>query len=516
MSAKAKQVLLEEGLKRGVIALDDKDPKGYRVINPSERCLWASPCDKDTAESAIEFVKLCWTWNEAEQESQPFPDKEYLWAYVREWHDCKKAGRTLMVEKCRRMVISWLDRALMLHQMGLKRTDCVLIGEDYEAAAKHVWRIKFLYDGLRDRNPSWNLPEIKSLRYEGDKALKQVSLANGSVCEYGNGESSQLQGSGVALVSMEELPIYRYPESILAQAKLITQGSANTVGGFIVTIGNASVNKAWQDIKKNSGLAGHPDDDIMVGVSGYNLKSGARGLKIHYNADPEKDSKWLNGVRLDMSDTPFDFEVQILMNDKASPPMALFTQAEIEASRVEAMDFKPLKIIVSVDPAVTSSDKSDDTGIAVLAACEDSNVYYLLDVGGKYHPNQVASVVTTLCKEFGTSTVVYESNQGGDYVKAMILNANPYLEMVPVHAHQGKAVRAETAQMMLKRGRLKFVGFHPEVETEMRTYDPTDSSSPSPNRIDALTLGVNYLAKNVRFDPNATVTRGGRFVNSPA
>lgn len=48
---------------------------------------------------------------------------------------------------------------------------------------------------------------------------------------------------------MEEFGIYRYASSILAQAKIITQGSAGHTGGFVNLITNASPNTEWQAVK---------------------------------------------------------------------------------------------------------------------------------------------------------------------------------------------------------------------------------------------------------------------------
>lgn len=214
------------------------------------RCLWPAPYNLNTQECAWDFVKACWTWNEAESAEQPMPDKEYLREYCHEWHACMTQGRTLITEKCRRMVISWAARALELHQMGLGRCDQILVGEDLEAAAKHVWRLKFLYTQLQKRYPGWELPAHSELRYEGERKLKMFGLPNGSTCNYANGQATGLQGDGVKIITLEELGIYRYPASILSQAKIITKGSATAVGGFVNAITNASVNADWQRIKR--------------------------------------------------------------------------------------------------------------------------------------------------------------------------------------------------------------------------------------------------------------------------
>lgn len=210
--------------------------------------LWPDEFE-DTAEGAYRFVLAQYTWNEAEGEVQRMPDKEFLEEYTHEWHGCLKAGQLCATEKCRRMIISWTARSLELHQMGHRRTDCILAGEDFEAAAKHVWRLKFLYNGLQERYPKWNLPKHIELKYEGDRKLKAFGLPNGSLTTYANGQANGLQGDGVKIITMEEFGLYRYAASMLAQAKIITKGSAKATGGFVNIITNTSLNYDWQKVK---------------------------------------------------------------------------------------------------------------------------------------------------------------------------------------------------------------------------------------------------------------------------
>jgi len=211
--------------------------------------IWPAEYADGSPEAAWRFICHLRTWNEAEQAVQPFPQQEYLRAYAFEWVGCRDEGRTLITEKCRRMVVSWLARGLELWAMGLRRTDCILVGEDLEAAAKHVWRIQFLYDDLCARHPEWKLPAASSLRYEGARKLKMFGLANGSVTNYANGADGTLRGDGTAIITMEEAGTYRYLSSILAQAKIITQGSAGHNGGFVNLITNTSASYEWQRVK---------------------------------------------------------------------------------------------------------------------------------------------------------------------------------------------------------------------------------------------------------------------------
>ena len=86
-----------------------------------DRPFWPEPFAHPTPEAAWSFIRELRTWNEAEGAIQPFPDKRYLKELAREWIECRATARPFVVEKCRRMVVSWLFRALELHAMGLAR-----------------------------------------------------------------------------------------------------------------------------------------------------------------------------------------------------------------------------------------------------------------------------------------------------------------------------------------------------------------------------------------------------------
>jgi hypothetical protein len=196
------------------------------------RCFWPDEYAEDTPECAWRFVQEQHTIEERTGLVRAMPGLEFLERYVHEWHECKRLGRVLIIEKCRRMVISWCARALELHQMGLGPSQQILAGEDFDAAARHVWRLQFLYTGLRERNPSWHLPDSGCLRYEGERKLKMFSLPNGSVCDYANGQASGLQGQGAKIMTLEEAAQYRYLAGMVAQAQILVLGSEK--GGTLV------------------------------------------------------------------------------------------------------------------------------------------------------------------------------------------------------------------------------------------------------------------------------------------
>lgn len=212
-------------------------------------CLWPAPFNEDTLESAMAFVWELRTDNEAEKEVQHFPKGlDYFERLGFEWFKAKAEGSVVHILKARRMVVSWFFRGLELHQMGLKREQSVLAGEKYLQGARHVWRYEFLYEDLQRTHLSWKLPDHKHLQFQGDKALSRFSLPNGSSCTAINGEGSNIQGDGYARVTFEEFSLYPHAQTMLGQAKIVTQGSPTHKGGFIVTIANPEISFQYNQI----------------------------------------------------------------------------------------------------------------------------------------------------------------------------------------------------------------------------------------------------------------------------
>jgi len=193
---------------------------------PERPCIWPDEFAEDTPEAALRFVLEQHTWNEQAGQIEAAPRVPYIEPYVYEWHRVKASDSetTLIMEKCRRQWISWCARALELHQLGLGRCDQILAGLDYEAAAKHVWRLKFLYEGMQVRHPEWELPVHTELRYKGERALKLFALGNGSFCQAANGQAEQLTGEGARITTLEEPTKFRYLARMVSQMEILMMG----------------------------------------------------------------------------------------------------------------------------------------------------------------------------------------------------------------------------------------------------------------------------------------------------
>lgn len=170
---------------------------------------------------------------------------------------------------------------------------------------------------------------------------------------------------------------------------------------------------------------------------------------------------------------------------------SLFTETNINQFRViRRPELK--KVIITVDPAITSKLTSDETGLIVLAEGIDGDGYVLQDASGIYTPAEWAKKVALLYKHWDASYIVAEKNQGGDMVKHTIQSENKNLPVKLVSATKGKLLRAEPISFLYSDGRIHHVGAFPDLECEMTTYTGATTDK-SPNRLDALVHGFSEL-----------------------
>ena len=151
------------------------------------------------------------------------------------------------------------------------------------------------------------------------------------------------------------------------------------------------------------------------------------------------------------------------------------------------------RIVIGVDPAVTSGSDSDRTGI-VAAACGCNGEYYILDDRSMHGtPLEWAKQVISLYHAIGADRVTGEVNNGGDLIEALLRKFDPDVSFHPVRATHGKLTRAEPIAALYEKGRVHHVGEFPQLEDEMTSFAP-GTSRRSPDRMDALVWALTELS----------------------
>lgn len=150
------------------------------------------------------------------------------------------------------------------------------------------------------------------------------------------------------------------------------------------------------------------------------------------------------------------------------------------------------RIVIAIDPAVTSKDTSDETGIVVTAKGYDGHLYVLEDQSDIYTPSDWAKKAVSLYRKYKADRIIGEVNNGGDLIEAVIRQVDDNVSYKSVHATRDKLTRAEPVAALYEQGKAHHIGELSELELEMTSWS-AKAGEKSPNRIDALVWGATEL-----------------------
>jgi len=180
-------------------------------------------------------------------------------------------------------------------------------------------------------------------------------------------------------------------------------------------------------------------------------------------------------------------------------PGALWNRALIEETRWPVHKPVPdlIRIAVAIDPAASSGEEADETGIIVAGKDADGHGYVLADQSGRYDgPTEWARAAIRLYRQYKADRIVAEVNNGGDMVEATIRMVDPNVSYTKVHASRGKVMRAEPIAALYEQHRVHHVGAFPALEDQQcgfaADFDRA-SAGFSPDRVDALVWALTDL-----------------------
>lgn len=171
----------------------------------------------------------------------------------------------------------------------------------------------------------------------------------------------------------------------------------------------------------------------------------------------------------------------------------LLSKCEVEVDDPLAFSETLARVVVSVDPAVSSNAESDMTGIVVAGMDINGVCYILHDATERYTPEGWAAKAIELYHLYGADRIVAERNQGGEMVRYTFKTIDETIPIKLVHASRGKFARAEPVSSLYERGRVKHVRGLDLLEDQMVQWEPLGSIG-SPDRLDAMVWAVTELA----------------------
>jgi predicted phage terminase large subunit-like protein len=151
---------------------------------------------------------------------------------------------------------------------------------------------------------------------------------------------------------------------------------------------------------------------------------------------------------------------------------------------------------VAIDPAVTSGEEADETGIVVAGKDKNGHGYVLDDISGRYPSTEWARLAISAYVRHRADRIVAEVNNGGDMVGATLRMVDPNVAFSAVRASRGKVVRAEPVAALYQQGRVHHIGTFPQLEDQMTNFTSDidrAAAGYSPDRVDALVWAFSEL-----------------------
>ena len=150
-----------------------------------------------------------------------------------------------------------------------------------------------------------------------------------------------------------------------------------------------------------------------------------------------------------------------------------------------------VRVVVAIDPATTSSEGADETGIIAAGKGIDGRGYVLADRSARISPDGWARRAVQAYDDLKADKVIGEVNNGGEMVGLTIRTVRPLIPYKAVHASRGKQARAQPVAALYEQGKIDHIEAMPELEEQLVTWTP--ESGKSPDRLDALVWAITEL-----------------------
>ncbi len=173
---------------------------------------------------------------------------------------------------------------------------------------------------------------------------------------------------------------------------------------------------------------------------------------------------------------------------------ALWSRQMIADARVRTMPALR-RLVVAVDPCVSSGANADHCGIIAAALGDDDQYYVLEDASVQgVKPDVWAQRALSLAERLNADALIAESNQGGELIASVFAAIGAHRPITPVRATRSKWLRAEPVAALYAQGKVHHVGVLSALEDELCDFGPQGlSSGRSPDRLDALVWALTAL-----------------------
>jgi phage terminase large subunit-like protein len=420
----------------------------FRALDPTERAKRLASLSDDEAEAMLHDWDF---WARPNQLEPPGDWINWLILAGRGFGKTRTGAET---------VRRWVQECPVVNLIGptvADVRDVMVRGQGLNAAIMEICR--------RDERPD----------YEPSK--RRLSWPNGATSLLFSAEDPEsLRGPQHVRVWADELAAWKYADAVWENLEFgLRKGDVRTV-----------ITTTPKPTKLIKYLAKSPETFVTKGSTYENRSNLAKKFF-------ETIIRKYEGTRLGRQELNAE-----LLEDR---PGALWTLLAIDTDRVQVCP--PLsRIVIAVDPAVTSGEDSAEWGIVAVgqgpspAGADWPPHYYLFDdLSEKLSPNDAARKIVGAYQAHKADRVIAEVNNGGDLVEAILRTVNLNFAYQAVHASRGKLTRAEPIAALYEQHRVHHVGAFGILEDQMCDYVPFLSKSP--DRMDALVWGITALSADV-------------------
>ncbi len=322
--------------------------------------------------------------------------------------------------------------------------------------------------GILAISPPWDRP-----RYEPSK--QRVTWSNGAIATlYSADEPERLRGPQHDTAWCDELASWRYPEAW----DMLMFGLRLGADPRVVVTTTPRPTKLLREFAADRTVA------LTRGTTYENR------INLAPNFIDQIVSKY-EGTRLGRQ----EIEAEILDD----VPGGLWSRGVLEAARVRTAPAL-LRIVVAIDPAASSGEAADETGMIVAGKDGQGHGWVLADLSGRYQPTEWAKAAIAAYRAHSADRIVAEVNNGGEMVEAMLRVIDPNMAFSPVHASRGKVIRAEPVAALYEQGKVHHLGAFPQLEDQMCNFSrglardlDGRRTGHSPDRVDALVWAMTDL-----------------------
>lgn len=320
-----------------------------------------------------------------------------------------------------------------------------------------------------------------------NRSMGELRLANGSMLKVLSGdEPDRARGWNFRGAWCDELAAWRYPETFDQIQFALRVGERPRM---VVTT-TPRPTDVVRDLIKREG-----DDVVVTRGSTWENEANLSPLAL-----ARLEAKYA-GTRLGRQ----ELEGELLEDVEG----ALWQRAWIDNARVVDESKVPssfVKIVVAIDPALTSHATSDETGIIAAASTqrghcpvcgsipkESRHAFVLADESCRESPLQWAHIAWQMYDRLKADRLVAERNGGYDLMEQNLRTVRPGSRFEMVNASRGKELRAGPVADVYEQGSVHHVGAFPQLEDQLCSWDPEDKRAKSPDRLDALVYAITAL-----------------------